>query len=66
MKGKTPAPKPKVYTQAQVDRLVAKAKKDAANPIPKPKAQARMRKRIAEEKMDANMRAGARQARGKK
>ena len=47
--------KPKMYTQAQVDKLVAQARKDAKNPIPSPAKQAKMKKKLAEEKMDAKM-----------
>lgn len=56
-------PKPKMYTQAQVDKLVAQARKDAKNPIPSPAKQAKMKKRLAEEKMDARMKAAARKKR---
>lgn len=48
-------PKPKMYTQAQVDRMIAQAKKDAANPIPSAKKQAAMKKKIGQQKLDAKM-----------
>lgn len=48
-------PKPKMYTQAQVDRMIAQAKKDAANPIPSAKKQAAMKKKISQQKLDAKM-----------
>jgi hypothetical protein len=48
-------PKPKMYTQAQVDRMIAQAKKDAANPIPSAKKQAAMKKKISQQKLDTKM-----------
>ena len=48
-------PKPKMYTQAQVDRMIAQAKKDAANPIPSTEKQAAMKKKIRQQKLDAKM-----------
>ena len=53
-------PKPKLYTQAQVDRMIAQAKKDAANPIPSAKKQAAMKKKIGQKKLDAKMKTAAR------
>lgn len=55
-------PKPKLYTQAQVDRMIAQAKKDAANPIPSAKKQAAMKKKIGQKKLDAKMKTAARQS----
>ena len=54
-------PKPKLYTQAQVDRMIAQAKKDAANPIPSAKKQAAMKKKIGQKRLDAKMKKAARQ-----
>jgi hypothetical protein len=55
-------PKPKLYTQAQVDRMIAQAKKDAANPIPSAKKQAAMKKKIGQKKLDAKMKTAARRS----
>jgi hypothetical protein len=55
-------PKPKMYTQAQVDRMIAQAKKDAANPIPSAKKQAAMKKKIGQKKLDAKMKTAARRS----
>lgn len=65
MKKTITKPKPKMYTQAEVNRMVRQAKKDGASLTPKPKAQAKMKKKVAEQKMDKNMKAGVRRARGK-
>jgi hypothetical protein len=56
-------PKPKMYTQAQVDKLVAQAKKDAANPVPSAKKQAAMKKKISQEKLDAKLKKAAMEVR---
>ena len=48
-------PKPKMYTQAQVDRMIAQAKKDAANPIPSAKKQTAMKKKISQQNLDTKM-----------
>lgn len=50
-------PKPKMYTQAQVNRMLAQARREAKNPIPSPAKQAAMKKKLAEEKMDTKMKA---------
>lgn len=55
-------PKPKLYTQAQVDRMIAQAKKDAANPIPSAKKQAAMKKKIGQKRLDAKMKTAARRS----
>jgi len=55
-------PKPKMYTQAQVDRMIAQAKKDAANPIPSAKKQAAMKKKIGQKRLDAKMKTAARRS----
>lgn len=55
-------PKPKLYTQAQVDRMIAQAKKDAANPIPSAKKQAAMKKKIGQKRLDAKMKKAARRS----
>jgi hypothetical protein len=55
-------PKPKLYTQAQVDKLIAQAKKDAANPIPSAKKQAAMKKKISQKRLDAKMKTAARRS----
>jgi hypothetical protein len=52
-------PKPKMYTQAQVDKLIAQAKKDAANPIPSAKKQAAMKKKINQKQLDAKLKKAA-------
>lgn len=56
-------PKPKMYTQAQVDKMLAAARRQAKNPIPSPKKQAAMKKRLAEEAMDKKMKAAAKRKR---
>lgn len=56
-------PKPKMYTQAQVDKMLSEARKKAANPIPSPKKQVTMKKRLAEEAMDKKMKAAAKRKR---
>lgn len=56
-------PKPKMYTQAQVDKMLAAARKQAKNPIPSPKKQSAMKKRLAEEAMDKKMKAAAKRKR---
>ena len=55
-------PKPKLYTQAQVDKMIAQAKKDAANPIPSAKKQAAMKKKINQKRLDAKMKTAARRS----
>ena len=55
-------PKHKLYTQAQVDRMIAQAKKDAANPIPSAKKQAAMKKKIGQKRLDAKMKKAARRS----
>jgi hypothetical protein len=50
-------PKPKMYTQAQVNKMLAQARRDAQNAIPSSAKQAAMKKKMAEEKMDAKMKA---------
>ena len=62
-KAKKAQPKPKMYTQAQVDKMLAAARKQANNPIPSPKKQAAMKKRLAEEAMDKKMKAAAKRKR---
>jgi hypothetical protein len=62
-KAKKDQPKPKMYTQAQVDKMLAAARKQANNPIPSPKKQAAMKKRLAEEAMDKKMKAAAKRKR---
>jgi len=62
-KAKKDQPKPKMYTQAQVDKMLATARKQANNPIPSPKKQAAMKKRLAEEAMDKKMKAAAKRKR---
>lgn len=61
--GKKPAkktqPKPKAYTQKQVDAKMKAAAKSAANPIPTAKKQAAMKKKQAEKAMDAKMKEAA-------
>ena len=52
-------PKPKMYTQAQVDKMIAQAKKDAANPIPSTEKQAAMEKKIRQQKLDAKVKKAA-------
>jgi hypothetical protein len=56
-------PKPKMYTQAQVDRMLAQAKKNAANPIPSAKKQAAMKKKIKQQKLDAKIKKAAMEVR---
>jgi hypothetical protein len=46
-----------MYTQAQVNRMLAQARRDAQNAIPSATKQAAMKKKMAEEKMDAKMKA---------
>jgi len=62
-KAKKDQPKPKMYTQAQVDKMLAASRKQANNPIPSPKKQAAMKKRLAEEAMDKKMKAAAKRKR---
>ncbi len=56
-------PKPKMYTQAQVDKMLREARKQANNPIPSAAKQAAMKKKLAEGRMDAKMKAAARKKR---
>ena len=56
-------PKPKMYTQAQVDRMIAEARKEAKNPIPSARKQAAMKKRLAQKAMDRKMKAAAKKKR---
>lgn len=56
-------PKPKMYTQAQVDKMLAAARKQAKNPIPSAKKQSAMKKKIAQEAMDKKMKTAAKRKR---
>ena len=52
-------PKPKMYTQAQVDAAIRKAMKDAKNPVPNKAKMAKMSKMQKEADMDKKMKAAA-------
>jgi len=63
MRNNRSKPKPKMYTQAQVDRMIAQAKKDAANPIPSAKKQSAMKKKINQKKLDDKLKKAAMEVR---
>lgn len=52
-------PKPKMYTQAQVDAAIRKAMRDAKNPVPNKAKMAKMAKMQKTAETDKKMKAAA-------